>query len=473
MNSNEQTPPHNLVAERVVIGSLLKEGSQLFEIADVLKPYHFFRDIHGQIYSAIVDIGHSGRSPSISKIMTRIGEEYDDGKSVRNLLTGLLRDASKEDGLNPLDFLDVIIECWSKRQIANTLQWALKAQRNEDKLPDILIGEIVERFQEIGMQSQARPLVTLGDAAREAYADALKAQETGQSTGMDWFLPSATEVVGRIAPGDFGAIMAAQGDGKTVIAVQLLRHISDVYGPAVFFQLEMKRKAIAYRELSGDTDTSYDDIEGGCFDLFAAQKLEEAVKSLQSSRLYIESNGDGREANWAKRRNWTLEEIVERLIYLKKTKDIRVCVIDHLRKMKTKKSFRNEFDRTEYITGTLKDVANVLNIAIIALVQRTRLGQRRDRWAPRVDDMVGGPSIEQDADWILGAARPEVWLDKNKPHLPAGVDPQAHPDFKQWLEEKRQHKGKIELYGLKRRRGAGGIMRDFIFDGAAARLREI
>ncbi len=457
MHSNQQTAPHNPTAERIVLGALLNDSSQLFDVSEVLKPEQFYRDIHSKIFRSMLDISATGRKPSLQQIVARVGDEYEDGKSTVHLLTSILRDAEKDEALSPFDFVDLIIDEWARRQIAITQQWIGKELGKNEKQPQEFLSEINERFQEIGLQTQAAPVITLGESAKRAVASSIRVMETGEVIGMGWGLPTLNEVIGPVKPGDLGFIGAAPSGGKTVVALQLCRAAQD----ALLFELEMDHEDLSRRELSGDAGIPVSQIEEGTYDMFTKGVLEKVRDGLEGERVYI----DDRPA-------LTWEQIKARIIQMKRSKGIRLAVIDHLRLVRTTKRVRDKFERAEYITSEAKALAKALKIAIIFLTQRSRTSLRRDSWIPRLDDFDAGPSVDQDADWVLGLARPEQWLKNNKPRLPPNTAPEDDFKFKAWLDEMKKYKGKIEFYGLKRRKG-DTIMRDAIFDGAAGRCREI
>lgn len=53
-------PPQNLVAERSVLGSILLENMAMDEVADILHADHFYSDVHGIIYTAILKLNEAG-----------------------------------------------------------------------------------------------------------------------------------------------------------------------------------------------------------------------------------------------------------------------------------------------------------------------------------------------------------------------------------------------------------------------------
>jgi replicative DNA helicase len=52
----DRLPPQNIEAEQAVLGALLIDPTAKFEVADVLTPQAFIRDIHGKIYAAILAV---------------------------------------------------------------------------------------------------------------------------------------------------------------------------------------------------------------------------------------------------------------------------------------------------------------------------------------------------------------------------------------------------------------------------------
>lgn len=54
-------PPHNLDAEKAVLGAILLDGSILNTLAGTLDPEHFYKTSHGTIYQAMLELAASGR----------------------------------------------------------------------------------------------------------------------------------------------------------------------------------------------------------------------------------------------------------------------------------------------------------------------------------------------------------------------------------------------------------------------------
>src|SRR5213080_3935761 len=60
---NIAVPPHNLEAEKSVLGAVLLDERHLFGllVEEHLRPEHFYREQHGAVYGAMLELHNAGR----------------------------------------------------------------------------------------------------------------------------------------------------------------------------------------------------------------------------------------------------------------------------------------------------------------------------------------------------------------------------------------------------------------------------
>ncbi len=447
-------------AERAILGAILNDPPVFFQVSDILIPEHFSRDFHGRIFTALQDVMMTGKKPSLQLILSKLGDEYDDGKSTINYLTALLRDVEEDDAAL-LDFVDGIVEAWARRKMLDMAKWLEKEAAKVDGNSADTLAALEERSQMITLRAQSVPVVTIGESASRALRKSISAQESGVVFGCDTGLPSLDEILGRIQPGDLGVIGGPQGTGKTIVGMQICRR-AQIYEPSAIFELEMDDEDLGRRALAEATDLSTRQIVEGTYEMFDVDALRAAEAALMSERVFIDD-----------RPGLTAQQIRDRCFQLKHTRGLGLIVIDHLRLVEVVGRFQSKFDRIEWVTKFFKVVAKSLGIAVILLTQVTRTAQRRDGWEPQVHDFDGGSSIEQDADWILGLARKDKYLAGRRPLLRADEDPESNREYQNWLTEYRAAKGKMQVFNMKNRRMGDGGMREFLFNGRAGRLDEL
>lgn len=453
--SKKQNPSHleNLPAERIVLGKVLQSEASYWSVADSLMPFHFAKEIHVTVFGAIKDILAEGKKLSLNLIQSRIGEEYDDGQSTMILMTALLRDAE-----NVSDWeteVEDIIDKWRRRKLIETLESGLKEAKKPEAMSLDLLSDMTVRLEDISVNSHAEPLKSLGEISNRVVTRSGKAKDSGVMPGFDTGLPSLDEILGRIHPGDLGFIGASQGGGKTILGMQLAQRAAQ-YGPTIIFELEMKDEDLAARVLAGESDIAVANIEAGDYDAFAYEDLKSARDRLAGSRVYVDD-----------RPKLFIEQMHDRCLYLKRKKGLICAVIDHLRLGRARQRFANKFDRMEYICGEWKAIAKDLGIAVIMLSQVTRSSQRREDAFPVITDLDGGGALDTDADWGVTMFRRETILKKNRPNDPESTE------FREWVDEVKRWKSRIEIRSEKRRRGETGEVREFVFDGRRGQIREL
>ena len=54
--SLDRLPPQSIEAEQSVLGALLIDRDAIIEVADIVHPEDFYRQAHGRIYAAMVEL---------------------------------------------------------------------------------------------------------------------------------------------------------------------------------------------------------------------------------------------------------------------------------------------------------------------------------------------------------------------------------------------------------------------------------
>ena len=60
MDHEIRIPPHNLEAESSVLGGLLIDKDAIVKVAEFLRPEHFYKDLNGSVYKAILNLFEKG-----------------------------------------------------------------------------------------------------------------------------------------------------------------------------------------------------------------------------------------------------------------------------------------------------------------------------------------------------------------------------------------------------------------------------
>ncbi len=105
----------------------------------------------------------------------------------------------------------------------------------------------------------------------------------------------------------------------------------------------------------------------------------------------------------------SLTQILSEVRAVKIRHDIAMIVVDYVQIINADNSRDNEVQAITRISKELKGLARSLNVPLIALSQLNRSLESREDKAPRMADLRGSGSLEQDADIILLLHRPEYF----------------------------------------------------------------
>jgi replicative DNA helicase len=174
----------------------------------------------------------------------------------------------------------------------------------------------------------------------------------------------------------------------------------------------MTAQALANRALA---DIAYDhrlpiaycDIERGDIENDEFERIEDARRLLHSVPFVIEEQPAVTVSQIAAR----ARKEQQRLERQGATLDI--VVVDHTHIMAaTNRYAGNRVHEVSEISAGLKALAKELHIPVLALAQLNRAVEGRDNKRPQLSDLRDSGSIEQDADAVIFAYRPEYYLEK-------------------------------------------------------------
>lgn len=377
----ERTLPHNLDAEKAVLGAVLLKSELYSEVALRLRTQDFFRSAHAAIFRAMGLM--ADRSCAIDTItildeLTRNGVLDDVGGPayVASLTDGVPRAANIDH------YAGIVREKARLRAIAASANQLLAAAYEAEESA----ARLVERAQAaLGRVIDVEGAQTV--TAREAmlnYASAIERGEVGP--GLATGYADLDELIGGLKPADFAIVAARPSVGKTSWALGLGRNIATAGFVTVFFSLEMSQQATAARLLSSSSRVSAQRLERGVVSEDDYQRIAEALAAADIPLHIEETAGTVAEVRaWCRR--------------FRQAGAPPACVIvDYLQLLSPDR--RRESDEAEVsgVSRALKKLAKDEKCAVVALSQLSRaLEGRRDK-RPQMSDLRGSGALEQDCD---------------------------------------------------------------------------
>ena len=208
-NAPEQSPPHDLDAEKAVIGSVLMDAKQLGNVAS-LRPRDFHHDWYGRAFGHILALGNGHGGAVDSGLLTARMKEHGDWENKQSALW--LAEAMQSAPAPSLakHYASIVLEHSLRRRMIHDLWDSVQDARGGQ----VSAVELLDRAEE-KVQRLARLVSTT--AIRGAVVTRL-ADVTAKS--LEWVWP------GRIPVGKLTLLAGDPGLGKSFVTLDLAARVS-------------------------------------------------------------------------------------------------------------------------------------------------------------------------------------------------------------------------------------------------------
>lgn len=245
--------PANVEAEQALLGALLLNNEALDAIRVPLEPKHFFDEVHGRMFDAIIECQRAGRVATTITVKNHVPEVQIGGMTTAQYLSSLASNAVNI--INVPDYAYSIMDSAARRAFVTL------GQKMEDAAfsLDLEIMEEVEalrgRFEDIlralNGGGHAR---TLADGARTALDSTASAFRGNGVAGVDYGLRFLMDMIGPFMPGQLIVVGGGTKQGKSSLIEQMVAGAACNGHPVWIYSGEMNTEELAHRALSRVTD---------------------------------------------------------------------------------------------------------------------------------------------------------------------------------------------------------------------------
>jgi replicative DNA helicase len=416
-------PPNDNDAEEAVIGSLLIDGSSIFQIADFLQPSDFYFEPNQQLFEACLALYQ--RDEAINQVtlaqeLSRQGRLEACGGAARlsYLISVCPTSLDIEHYARIVYRLSVMRQMITaggriatigyesgpdvEESLAKAEGILFKLRRGQGSGDLTHIRQVLDKYFEVappvsGEQPERLPYVLSGFA------------------GLDEFLSGFQR-------SDLVIIAGRPSMGKTSLALNIARNAAVERRACVaLFSLEMGRDALVTRLVSSESGVNSRRIRFGEHKTEDEERrVMEATGILSEAPIYIDDTPMIRMA-----------EMRSKALRLNYERGIDLVILDYLQLMPGEGGGRgeNRVQEISYISRSLKALARELDAPVLAVSQLSRAVEGRPSHEPQLSDLRESGAIEQDADVVLFIYRDEYYYKSEEEWIA------AHPDREYPREE--------------------------------------
>ena len=396
----ERVLPHNLEAERSVLGAILVHNAAIDVVAELIDSGDFFRDAHGRVFDAMVGLSERGAPIDLVTLREELGranllEQVGGAAYISALADGVPRSTNVDH------YARIVKERSTLRALINSAnRIAATAYASDESADDVLdrAGQEIFEIAEGRISSGFVPMAKLVESGADTV-EKLKSQQ-GFVTGVATGFLDIDEMTSGLQPADLVIIAARPSMGKTAFALNIGRNVAMKKQTVGVFSLEMAKEQLFMRLLTSEAQVDSHRFRTGLLTPADYGALTNGMGRLAEMQMHIDDTaGIGVLEMRAKSRR------------LKAEHGLDLLIIDYLQLMQGRGRFENRTQELASISRTLKQLAKELRVPVVALSQLSRAPESRARTdrRPQLSDLRESGALEQDADVVMFIYREEMY----------------------------------------------------------------
>jgi replicative DNA helicase len=389
-------PPHDIDAERSVLGALLIDSDAIVKIVENLRSKHFYRNAHTLIYEAIFNL-YEKREPADLITVPDELKRLDGLDKVGGVayLTDLVN--SVPTAANVVHYAKIIRDHAVRRALIHASSEIGDIAHSNEEV-DEMLDEAEQVLFAVSQDKVHQDFVPISETLEITFE---RLDELSKSKGSLRGVPSGLKGLDRMLSGlqsqDLIILAARPSVGKSSLAINIGQHAATAHKRGVaFFSLEMGKESVVDRMISAQGDIDNWRITTGNLESDDYEKYSIAAGELAEAPFYIDDTP-----------GISVMEMRTKSRRLMLDKKIDLIIVDYLQLVKGRHLDSRVREVSEISQG-LKNLARELRVPVLALSQLSRaIEQRGGDKRPQLSDLRDSGSIEQDADVVMFLYRPD------------------------------------------------------------------
>jgi len=402
----ERTLPHNLEAERSVLGAILVHNDAFNTAAQVIDGRDFYRDAHRRIFDRMVTL--SERNEAIDFVTLK--EELSRGGDLDHV-GGPAYIASLVDGVpratNIEYYARIVKEKATLRNLIYAANKILASAYEAEQEPELILDEAESSIFAVADDRLKAGFVPMRDLVKENFPKVeLLFEHKRLVTGVPTGFIDLDEMTRGLQAGDLVIIAARPSMGKTSLVLNIAQHVAVQPDLTVgFFSLEMSKEALFIRLLTSEAQIDSHRLMSGAIGQKDYGRISHAIETLSAMRLFIDDTA-----------NIGVLEMRAKSRRLQAEHGLNLIVLDYIQLMSARGRYENRTLELASISRSLKGLAKELNVPIVVLSQLSRAPEARADHRPQLSDLRESGALEQDADVVVLIYRDDAYnRDPNNP----------------------------------------------------------
>ena len=389
-NAPMQEEPHDIEAEKAVLGAAFLSKNALADAMEYLQPRDFYKRAHQIIFEKMVALNDDDQPIDVVTIKSALDKD-NQTENVGGMVYLAELASSVPSAANVAFYAKIVHDKAVRRNLINTATKIINEGYADDNDTTDLLDQAEQSILHVSESNSQDGFQNIQQVLNSAmnHIETLSGNDS-EITGLETGYPQLDRMTTGFHPDELVIIAARPAVGKTAFALNIAQNVATKTDKTVaIFSLEMGAESLVNRMLCAEGNIDANHLRTGNLTSDEWESLFFAAGTLSNAHLYIDDIAGIKVA-----------EIRARCRRLKKeTGNLGLIVIDYLQLIEGNNPDNRQQEVSE-ISRQLKKLAKELEVPVIALSQLSRGVEQRQDKRPVLSDIRESGSIEQDADIV-------------------------------------------------------------------------
>lgn len=398
--------PYDFLAEKAIIGSILKKNETFDRVNQIIKPVDFYDSRTQRIYKSIINMVDKDIKIDEVSLISQLRNE------------NILQEVGGEEFITEItlsSFYTPNIDTYAKtvkeksllRSLIEASEDIMDVSYGQSKDVSSILSMAESRIFDISQDKLNEGLIKVGDTLEETIQVINElSMNDGDITGVTTGLETIDTKLSGLQPAQLVLLAARPAMGKTALGLTMAWNAARENKSVAFFSLEMSTLQLNYRLISMVSMIDLEQVMNGRIRDDEWELLFHATREIASKDLYVDETP-----------GITLSEMRSKLKRLKAERGVDLVVIDYLQLMQADGRQENRQNEIASISRGLKTLSKELNCPILSLAQLSREADKRADHKPILSDLRESGAIEQDADVVMLLYREDYYDEEDNPNI--------------------------------------------------------
>lgn len=399
-SSSVRQLPHDLLAEKSLLGCLLVDGQAMDEVSDLnLTKDDFFHPKYAKVFDVMVDLSRGNQPIDYVTVCSKLSDRGElESLGGQSFIAEIAEDQASS--ANVYHYAKVVHDKASVREIVRASMRITEMGFSFSGNTDDFVQEVEAKFFKLTTDAKVGGMQKISACLKDNLKElASPAKKEGEITGIPSGYADLDKKLLGMRAGQLLILAARPGMGKTALALNMATNAAKMTKlPVAIFSLEMLAPELSMRMLSSEAKVDSLRIRTRNFLDTDLRSINKTIPELSSYPIYINDSGAV-----------SIFDIQSQCRKIKSDQGLGLVVVDYIQLMRPGNANMPREQQISEMSRGLKQLAKEMQCPVIALSQLNRGVESRTDKRPMISDLRESGSIEQDADVVLLIYRDEYY----------------------------------------------------------------